>query len=171
MRHSHVVQLGNYGYPTLFVNFGEEIIQPILDTGGGSPTGALFLSEPGFPGDTGHSLLTCEWGKSAIDRHPLTPQGSTFKTTFNKKEPPFISIARPTDIDVDGLGRLYVSSWQNGMYTFSGENVGFVARVVPKDHKLEPFPNLPKASTAELLKHMASASHVRRLATQLALKS
>ncbi len=48
VRLSHVVQLGNYGYPTLFAHFGEEIIQPILDTGGGSPTGALFLSEPGL---------------------------------------------------------------------------------------------------------------------------
>ncbi len=166
VRLSHVVQLGNYGYPTLFAHFGEEIIQPILDTGGGSPTGALFLSEPGFPGDTGQSLLTCEWGQSAIHRHPLTAKGASFATTFNKKAAAFISIARPTDIDVDGMGRLYVSSWQNGMYTFGGENVGFVARVVPKDHKAEPFPNLPKASTAELLKHMASASHVRRLATQ-----
>jgi putative membrane-bound dehydrogenase-like protein len=162
VRLSLVVQLGNYGYPTLFTYFGDEIIQPLLDTGGGAPTGVLFLSEPGFPGDTGESLLTCEWGRGAIHRHPLAANGSTFKT----EQAPFISVPRPTDIDVDGQGRLYVSSWRNGSFTYSGDNVGFVARVVPKQHKPEPFPNLGKATEAELLQHLSSASHVRRLATQ-----
>jgi putative membrane-bound dehydrogenase-like protein len=162
VRLSHVVPLGNYGYPTLFTHFGEEIIQPLLDTGGGAPTGALFLSEPGYPGDTGESLLTCEWGRGAIHRHPLKSDGSTFKA----EQAPFITISRPTDIDVDGQGRLYVSSWRNGNFTYSGENVGYVARVVPKDHRPEPFPNLGKATDAELLQHLASPSHVRRLATQ-----
>jgi putative membrane-bound dehydrogenase-like protein len=162
VRLAHIVPLGNYGYPTLFTHFGAEIIPPLLDTGGGSPTGALFLSEPGYPDGMNESLLTCEWGRSAIHRHPLTSSGSTFKT----EQTPFITIPRPTDIDVDGLGRLYVSSWRNGSYTYSGENVGFVARVVPKDHKPAPFPKLAKATDAELLQHLASASHVRRLATQ-----
>ena len=162
VRLSQVVPLGNYGYPTLFTHFGDEIMQPLLDTGGGSPTGALFLSEPGYPGDTGHSLLTCEWGRGAIHRHPLTANGSTFKA----EQAPFITVPRPTDIDVDGMGRLYVASWRNGSFTYSGDNVGFVARVVPKDHKPEPFPNLGKASEANLLQHLASASQVRRLATQ-----
>jgi cytochrome c551/c552 len=162
VRLSQITPFGNYGYPTLFTYFGEEIIQPLLDTGGGSPTGALFLSEPGFPGETGQSLLTCEWGRSAIHRHPLSANGSTFKAT----EAPFITIDRPTDIDVDGQGRLYVSSWRNGGFTFSGANVGFIARVVPEKYKPEAFPDLPKASAAELLKQMTSASHVRRFATQ-----
>ncbi len=162
VRLSHVVPLCNYGYPTLFTHFGDEIIQPLLDTGGGAPTGALFLSEPGYPGETGHSLLTCEWGRGAIHRHPLTPNGSTFKAT----QTPFITMSRPTDLDVDGSGRLYVSSWRNGGFTFSGDNVGYIARVTPKDHQPEPFPNLSKAPSAELLKHLASPSHVRRLATQ-----
>src|ERR1019366_6612631 len=162
VRLSHVVPLGNYGYPTLFTHFGEEIIQPLLDTGGGAPTGALYLSEPGYPGDFGESLLTCEWGRGAIHRHPLKANGSTFKA----EQAPFITIARPTDIDVDGQGRLYVSSWRNGSFTYSGDNVGYVARVVPKDHRPEPFPNLGKATDAELLQHLASASHVRRFATQ-----
>ena len=162
VRLSQITPFGNYGYPTLFTYFGEEIIQPLLDTGGGAPTGALFLSEPGFPGETGQSLLTCEWGRSAIHRHPLNANGST----FTAKEAPFITIDRPTDIDVDGQGRLYISSWRNGNFTFTGPNVGFIARVVPEKYKAEEFPNLPKASEAELLKQMKSASHVRRFATQ-----
>ncbi len=66
VRLGQVVPFGNYGYPTLYKNFSDELIQPLLDTGGGSPTGALFLSEPGFPDGLGNSLLTCEWGRSAF---------------------------------------------------------------------------------------------------------
>ncbi len=92
----------------------------------------------------------------------MTPNGSTFKT----EQAPFLTIDRPTDIDVDGQGRLYVSSWRNGSFTFAGENIGFVARVVPSNFKLEPFPDLAKANSADLLKYLASSSQVRRLATQ-----
>ena len=48
VRLSHVVPTGNLGYPSLFKNFADEIVQPLADYGGGSPTGALYLNEPGF---------------------------------------------------------------------------------------------------------------------------
>ena len=49
MRLSHVVPTGHLGYPSLFKNFADEIIQPLADYGGGSPCGSLYLQEPGCP--------------------------------------------------------------------------------------------------------------------------
>jgi putative membrane-bound dehydrogenase-like protein len=49
VRLSHIIPTGNYGYPSLFQRFADEIVQPLADYGGGSPTGSLYLDEPGFP--------------------------------------------------------------------------------------------------------------------------
>ncbi len=162
VRLAHNVATANYGYPRLFVNFPDEHIKPLLDTGGGAPTGSIFIDEPGYPEGYGRGLYTCEWGRSQVDLHPLTANGSTFKA--EKKT--FLNIPRPTDIDVDGSGRMYVSSWKDGGYDFSKPDIGFIVRVTPKDWKLTPFPDLKKASDEELLSHLASASAVRRLYAQ-----
>jgi putative membrane-bound dehydrogenase-like protein len=162
VRLSHIIPTGHYGYPTLFQHFGDEIIQPLADYGGGAPCGALFLDEPRFPKEYGSTLYTCDWGRSEVYRHPLEPNGSTWKV----KQVSFVRISRPTDIDVDGSGRLYISSWKDGGFDFSRPNVGYVVRVVPKGHKASPFPDLKKASEADLLKYLAADSGVLRLHTQ-----
>jgi putative heme-binding domain-containing protein len=160
VRLSHVVLGANFGYPTLFKNFPDEIVQPLADYGGGSPCGSLYVSEGGLPADVRDALFTCEWGRSAVYRHPLEPAGATFKA----QQKPFVEIPRPTDMDVDARGNFYISSWKNGGFTYSGPNVGFVARVsVPA-----PAPTPPVKDTAipSLLAELASPSHVRRLAAQ-----
>lgn len=162
VRLSHVVMGGNYGYPTLFKKFGDEIIQPLADYGGGSPCGALFMDEPGFPEDFGRALYTVEWGRGGIFRHPLTPNGASFKATQEK----FIELQRPTDFDVDGSGRLYISSWQGATFTYNGPNAGFVARVTPPGWSFKPFADLKKASDSELTKLIASPSAFARLYAQ-----
>ncbi|HEY7156584.1 MAG TPA: HEAT repeat domain-containing protein [Gemmataceae bacterium] len=162
VRLSHIVPTGHYGYPTLFQHFGDEIIQPLADYGGGAPCGSLFLDEPGFPKEFGTALYTCDWGRGEVYRHPLTPNGASWKT----EQQSFLRIPRPTDMDVDGSGRLYVSSWKDGGFDYSGPNVGFVVRVTPKDHKPAPPPDWKKATDAELLKHLTSPSQVVRLHTQ-----
>jgi glucose/arabinose dehydrogenase len=43
IRFSHHLQSGEYGYPTLFQNFTDEILPALVDVGGGSGTGALFM--------------------------------------------------------------------------------------------------------------------------------
>jgi putative heme-binding domain-containing protein len=134
----------------------------MIDFGGGSPCGSLFLDEPGFPQNLGHALYTVEWGRSCIDRHPLTPNGAGFKATTEK----LMDLPRGTDIDVDGYSRLYVSSWVNGQFVYAGPNVGYVLRLSPKGYNPPAFPVLAKASDAELLKHIASESGVLRQATQ-----
>jgi putative membrane-bound dehydrogenase-like protein len=162
VRLSHVIMGGNYGYPTLFKKFGDEIIQPLADYGGGSPCGALFLDEPGFPDGFGRGLYTVEWGRGAIMHHPLTVNGASFKA--GQKE--FIELTRPTDFDVDGSGRLYISSWQGATFNYAGPNAGYVLRVTPPGWSLKAFPDLKKAGNAELLKHLASPSAFARLYAQ-----
>ncbi len=162
VRLSHVVMGGNYGYPSLFKKFGDEIIQPLADYGGGSPCGALFMDEPGFPSGFGRGLYTVEWGRGGIFRHPLTPNGATFKAAQEK----FIELQRPTDFDVDGSGRLYISSWQGATFTYNGPNAGFVVRVTPPEWSFRPFPDLKKSSDDQLLQHIASPSAFARLYAQ-----
>jgi putative heme-binding domain-containing protein len=162
VRLSYIVPSGNYGYPRLFKNFPDEIIQPMMDLGGGSPCGSLYVDEPGLPGDSGRMLYTVEWGRSGVMRHPLTADGAGFKA----KEEKWMDLPRGTDIDVDGAGRFYVTSWANGGFDYSGPDVGYVVRLVPKGHKPEALPDLKKANNDELMAHLASASAVRRMAAQ-----
>ena len=106
VRLSHVVAGGQFGYPNLFRNFGNEIIQPLADYGGGSPTGSLFVDEANLPAPYNRALFTVEWGRNGVFRHPLTPKGATFSAGQEK----FLDVPRPTDLDIDASGRMYVSS-------------------------------------------------------------
>lgn len=162
VRLSHVAMTANYGYPTLFRNFSNEVVQPLADYGGGSPCGSLFMDEPGFPKEIGTALYTCEWGRSKIYRHPLKPSGATFKAQAAE----FMDLPRATDMDVDGSGRIYVASWANGGFTYSGPNVGYVLRLVPQGYRPTTFPNLKKASDAQLIDLLQSPSATGRLHTQ-----
>ena len=125
VRLSHVVPTGHLGYPSLFKNFADEIVQPLADYGGGSPTGSLYLQEPGLPAPYGDALYTCEWGREGVFRHPLEPKGAGFKAG----QEPFVMLPRPTDIDVDGQSRIFISSWRGATFTYAGPNVGYVIRV------------------------------------------
>jgi putative heme-binding domain-containing protein len=162
VRLSHVVVGANFGYPTLFKSFGDEILQPLADYGGGAPCGSLYVQEPGLPEGYGDSLYTCEWGRSAVYRHPMEPNGATYKV----QQKTFVEIQRPTDMDIDAQGRFYISSWKNGGFNYSGPNVGFVARVAPAGTLPAAPPDVHKATTDQLVAEIASASHVRRLHAQ-----
>lgn len=164
VRLSHVVPLGHYGYPSLFKNFHDEIIPPLNDFGGGSPCGALYLQESGYPDGFGDALYTVEWGRSAIFRHPLKAKGASYEPS---SQTPLVQLPAPTDMDVDGSGRVYVTSWRGGGFNFNHPHVGFVARLVPKGWKYEPLPELTKRDEASLLKLLESPSHVRRHAAQI----
>jgi len=163
VRLSHIIQSAHYGYPSLFINFPEDMIQPLADYGGGSPTGSLFVDEGDRAGAAGNGLLTCDWGRSVIYRHPLTTDGASFKA----QQQSFIELPRPTDMDIDGSGRIYVSSWREGGFSFSKPEVGYVVRVVATDAKTTEFPDLRKASDADLIKFIGSDSHKLRLHSQL----
>src|SRR5438874_1317561 len=70
-----------YGYPSLFKNFTDEIVTPIGDYGSGSATGAMYVHEPGLPGTFGESLYTCDWARGTVIRHELKRNGATFTAT------------------------------------------------------------------------------------------
>lgn len=163
VRLSYVPHGAQMGYPWLFVNFPEEIVQPLADYGGGSPCGSLFIDEPTLPGELGHSLYTCDWGRSVIYRHPLTPNGAG----FTAEQESFVELPRPTDMEIDAAGNIYVSSWKDGGFNFSNPNVGYVIKVKPpQSEPIAARKPIQTATDAELLQGIAGASHTVRLESQ-----
>lgn len=163
IRLSHVLQTAHYGYPSLYKNFADEIMPPLADYGGGSGCGSMYFHDERWPGDFNDLLLTCDWGTSDVFSHQLPPQGPTFQA----QQGSFLKLPRPTDIDVDASGRMYVSSWKNGRFAYDGPNIGFVAQVIPEGFVPVPVADLRELSPAELaaeLHHPAAAyrEHVQR---------
>ena len=162
IRLSHVMQSGLYGYPSLYLNFTEETFPPLKDYGGGSGCGAMYFQDLRWPKPYGDALYTCDWGTSTVYRHNLPANGAT----FDAHQEVFIKLPRPTDMDVDGSGRLYVTSWKNGKFNFSGPNVGFVTQVTPAGFTPKPFKPPHLSSEASLLGYLSSPSAVHRLHSQ-----
>jgi putative heme-binding domain-containing protein len=161
-RLSHVVPLSQFGYPSLFKNFPTDTRKPLAEYGSGSPTGSLFLDEPGFSDGLGRGLYTCDWGTNRIDRHPLARDGASFLAGQLK----FIEMPRPVDFDVDGSSRLYAASWRGGGFAYTGPDVGYVARFANPTFIPSPLLDLKKGTDKELLAELATDSHVRRLRAQ-----
>ena len=167
VRFHHFTGLDQHGYPKLFKNFSDEIIQPLADYGGGSGCGAAWIDEPGFPAGWNNLPYTCDWGRGPAYRHTVRPKGATFEEVSKPIE--LLKLSRATDLDVDGLSRVYVSSWRGGGFSYSGPDVGFIARVSPKGFTPEPLPDFAKAADGELVKLLESPSHRRRLEAQRTL--
>lgn len=165
IRLHHFTGLEDHGYPRLYMNFNDEIIQPLADYGGGSGCGALFLDEPGFPKGFSPALYTADWGRSIVYRHQLTPHGATFKADQTQ----FLGINRVTDLDVDGNSNIYAASWKGATFTYAGEDVGSLVRVRPKGLKSEALPDFSKVTNSELVTVLKSPSHRRRLEAQRTL--
>ncbi|MBS0029280.1 DUF7133 domain-containing protein [Chitinophaga sp. 22321] len=158
VRFSHHIQSGEYGYPVLFQHFTDEILPALADLGGGSGTGALYMSEPNWPAKYNNVPMMADWGRSMLYIHRVKPDGAT----FTQKEEDFIALPQITDLDVDGSGRLYLSAWDGAGYSGS-DTIGFVVRAVPNDWTYKAFPDLAKASVAELVDLLKSPSAVARL--------
>jgi putative heme-binding domain-containing protein len=158
IRFSHHIQSGEYGYPVLFQHFTDEILPALVDVGGGSGTGALYMAEPNWPEKYTNVPMMADWGRSMLYIHRVTPDGPT----FTQQDEEFIKLPQITDLDVDGSGRLYLSAWDGAGYNGSPSK-GYVVRVVPNNWVYKPFPNLPKASVKELAELLKSPSAVARL--------
>jgi putative heme-binding domain-containing protein len=158
IRFSHHIQSGEYGYPTLFQHFTDEILPALVDVGGGSGTGALYMAEPNWPEKYTNVPMMADWGRSMLYIHRVTPDGPT----FTQKDEEFIKLPQITDLDVDGSGRLYLSAWDGAGYSGSPSK-GYTVRVVPNNWTYKPFPDLPKASVNELAELLKSPSAVARL--------
>lgn len=163
-RFHHHTALGDHGYPRLYQNFADETIQPLADYGGGSGTGALWLSEPGFPEEFTDVLFSTDWTTGNVYIHPWKKEGASFKV----EQQVFQQLPRATDIDVDGNSRLYLADWRNGGFDFSGPGkpVGLVQQVVFPGKEPAKYTDVTKADDAGLVKLIASPSAVQRLEAQ-----
>lgn len=151
VRVSHILQGAEYGYPSRYINYPEETMPPLADFGGGSGCGGMFVYEPRWPAEFNNAAYTCDWGTSEVYIHRLESEQATFKP----HQASFLKIARPTDVDMDTSGRMYVASWLNGGFSFSDKNVGFVAQVTPRDFLPKPYPFLDSQSTNQLIELLA----------------
>ena len=146
IRLHHFTGLEQHGYPSLFKNFPEEIVQPLADYGGGSGCGALFMDEPGFP----RRLWTfAAYGRLGSPVGFSSPAGS-HGATFTAEQAEFISVPRVTDLDVDGMSQLYVASWKGATFNYTDENVGYLVRVVPKGFRPQPLPAFREAEPCRI---------------------
>ncbi|GGB87318.1 DUF7133 domain-containing protein [Dyadobacter sediminis] len=161
IRFSNQIQSGEYGYPVLFQHFTDEIIPALVDLGGGSGTGALFLDDPTWPAKFNKVPMMADWGRNQLYIHRVTPDGPSFQ----QKEEEFIKLAQITDLDIDASGRVYLSAWDGAGYS-GNPGKGFVVRAVPKNWTYKKFADVNKASVKELAAMLKSESAVARLAAQ-----
>jgi putative heme-binding domain-containing protein len=163
-RFHHYTALGDHGYPRLYQNFADEAITPLADYGGGSGTGALWLSEPGFPAEFTDALFSTDWTTGTVHYHPWKRSGASFKV----EQKTFVKLPRAVDIDVDGNSRLYLADWRGGAFKFAGAGkpVGMIHQVVFTGATPAKYVDVTKATDADLVKLIASASAVQRLESQ-----
>jgi putative heme-binding domain-containing protein len=161
VRFIHQIQAGEYGYPVLFKSFTNEIIPALVDVGGGSGTGSLFMDEPSWPEKYNKQPMMADWGRNMIFIHRLTPDGASF--TQNPED--FIGLSQPSDLDVDGSGQLYIAAWEGAGYKGNPER-GFIERAVPEGWTYKAFPDLTKLQPDALIKGLNTESATARLATQ-----
>lgn len=167
IRFHHFTGLEDHGYPRLYMNFNDEVVQPVADYGGGSGCGSAYLSEPGIPVEWNDAPLTCDWGTNGLWHHSLQLAG----TTFRESSPPrrLIEMTRPTDADVDGMSAIYQASWLGANFKWAGPDVGYIVRVTPKGYTPEPLPDFDKAADMGLVEALESPSQVRTLEAQRTL--
>jgi putative membrane-bound dehydrogenase-like protein len=165
VRLHHFTGFEDHGYPRLFKNFTNEIIQPLADYGGGSGCGAAWIDETGIPAKWNNAPFTADWGRSWVYHHGVVPNGATF--TAEQKQ--FIGMTRVTDLDVDASSRIYVASWKGATFTWAGNDVGYLVQAKPKGFAAPPWRDFAKSSDAALVKLLESTSHRTRLEAQRTL--
>ena len=158
----YIVQSANYGYPVLYRSFQDEMVKPLADYGGGSATGAVYIDEPGLPEGFSPNLYTCDWGRNMLYRNPLTPDGANYKA----KQESFVEINRPTGVDIDGQGHVFLASWRGSTFNYAGPNAGFVVRVALANSTPQPLLDLKKATEEQLLQYLGNPSHFWRFHAQ-----
>lgn len=164
IRFSHQLQSGEYGYPLLFKHYTEEIIPALVDVGGGSGTGSLYLNDHRWPDAYNNTPLMADWGRSYLYRHPVMADGPT----FTQAEEAFIQLPQITDVDIDGSGIMYLSAWDGAGYSGSPD-IGYVVRVVPEGWEFEPFADVSQLSDRKLVQLLESQDAKARQAAQFEL--
>lgn len=146
IRFSHQHQTGEYGYPVLFQNFTEEIIPALVDAGGGSGTGALYLNDHRWPAEYNNTPLMADWGRNYLYRHVVEEDGPTYTQEDNE----FMQVPQITDVDIDGAGVMYITAWDGAGYSGSPDK-GYVLRAVPENFEYEYPGNIRSKSDKQLV--------------------
>ena len=141
--------------------FTNEIIPALVDVGGGSGTGSLFMDDPNWPENFNKVPMMSDWGRNELYLHRVSADGASFQ----QKEETFIGLPQITDLDIDASGQLFLSAWDGAGYRGNPEK-GFVIRAVPSQWKYQRFVDLKKASVNELADLLQSRSAVTRLHAQ-----
>ena len=161
-RFHHFTSMADMGYPRLYKNFKDEHMQSLADFGGGSGTGALYIHEPGFPAPYNDMMYSCDFTTQKVYAHPMKKHEATFVTGQQS----FFATERAIDMDVDGNSNIFVCNFKGGKYRFEEKPVGTVYRITFPGMKPAKFPNLKKASDADLVKYVGSESAVCRINAQ-----
>ncbi|MCK0158048.1 c-type cytochrome [Cellulophaga sp. F20128] len=164
IRFIHQIQSGEYGYPILFKHFTEETLPALVDVGGGSGTGALFMNDHRWPAKYNNVPMMADWGRSHLYLHRVEKDGPS----FTQKEEKFIQMPQITDVDVDAAGAMYLAAWDGAGYSGNPDK-GYVVRVTPKDFAYEAFIDVQDASVNTLVNELKSGSAKARLSAQYEL--
>jgi putative heme-binding domain-containing protein len=161
IRFIHHIQSGEYGYPSLFKHFTDEILPALVDLGGGSGTGSYFMDDARWPEKYNQVPMMADWGKSQLYIHRVSMDGPS----FTQADENFIKLAQITDVDVDGSGTMYLAAWDGAGYRGNPEK-GYVVRVVPTDWTYEAYPDLKSATVDEVAELLKARNSVTRLDAQ-----
>ncbi|WP_436837119.1 DUF7133 domain-containing protein [Porifericola rhodea] len=166
IRFTHQIQSAEYGYPVLFKHFTNEIIPAMIDVGGGSGAGALFMDDPHWPGKYNQLPMMADWGRNHLYIHRVKTEGAS----FTQADEEFINLPQITDLDIDATGQLFLSAWDGAGYK-GDSSKGFIVRTVPKGWEYSAPPNFKEASSDQLATLLTSESGVVRLHAQQELLS
>ena len=150
------------GYPSLFLNFGDEPMQSLFDFGAGAGTGGLWIQDPGFPTAWNNQLYTSDWTVNKVFLNPVTKRGASYSV----KQQDFLEISHPVDFAMDDQSHLYVASLIGGVFNYAGDTVGAILQV---SYPGRPASKALKPSTlteAQLLTELASSNSQHRLWAQ-----
>jgi len=161
IRFIHHIQSGEYGYPSLFKHFTDEILPALVDLGGGSGTGSYFMDDARWPEKYNQVPMMADWGKSQLYIHRVSMDGPS----FTQADENFIKLAQITDVDVDGSGTMYLAAWDGAGYRGNPEK-GYVVRVIPTDWTYEAYPDLKSATVDEVAELLKARNSVTRLDAQ-----
>jgi putative heme-binding domain-containing protein len=106
---------GEYGWRSGWAKWPEYYIDSlpgVLDTGRGSPTGAVVYDHQAYPKEYRNRLFTCDWSNGRITTVSLEHDGAG----FTAQSEPFL-VGRPlnvTDIDVGPDGWVYFTTGGRG---------------------------------------------------------
>lgn len=113
MRLLHVTPHADFAWPRGWMASKSTDRFDLLDSlhpalGRGVPCDMAFLDDTDRPGERG-SLLMCRWGRFAVTKYPLQPQGASF-TAEERVFAQGTNQCRPTGVTVDAAGRVFITS-------------------------------------------------------------